>query len=170
MVYLAEAEASGRKATNGPLRVEIQQVCRVVADALRITEGAQVISRHQQRFIDGRPWSLQTTFYPMTLVLEQQATRLLEATDLPQGVVQYLAERGIKQVGYRDSIAMRPPDLNEIAFFRLPPDGRVPVFEIFRVGFTEGGDRFRLTITVYPADRNRFLINQGEVPGSVQRP
>jgi GntR family transcriptional regulator len=130
-----------------------------------VETGAQVIIRHQQRFIDGTPWSLQTTYYPMRLAVEQGARQLLEATDLPQGVVQYLAEEfGIKQVGYRDSIAVRPPDLNETTFFRLPSDGRVPVFEIFRVGFTEGGERFRLTVTVCPADRNRFLVNVGEVP------
>src|SRR5947207_2374987 len=38
------------------------------------------------------------------------------------------------------------------------------VFEIFRVGYSQDGERFRLTTTVYPADRNRFLIKVGEVP------
>jgi GntR family transcriptional regulator len=38
------------------------------------------------------------------------------------------------------------------------------VFEIFRVGFDQTGNRYRLTITVYPADRNRFRINVGQVP------
>ena len=70
------------------------------------------------------------------------------------------------QVGYRDSRAVRPPDENEITFFRLPADGRVQVFEIFRTGFAEDGSRIRLTVTVYPADRNRFLVNVGEVPGA----
>lgn len=163
-VYLAEVEAEDRQATVSDPRVEVQLANEVVADALRVEQGSQVISRHQQRFIDGTPWSLQTTYYPMRL-LEQGATQLLLAADLPRGVVQYLAEEcGIKQLGYRDSIAVRPPDPNETTFFRLPPDGRVPVFVIFRVGFTEGAQRFRLTVTVYPADRNRFLVNVGEVP------
>jgi GntR family transcriptional regulator len=38
------------------------------------------------------------------------------------------------------------------------------VFEIFRLAFDENGGRFRLTITVYPADRNRFRVIVGEVP------
>jgi len=38
------------------------------------------------------------------------------------------------------------------------------VFEIHRLGFDENGDRIRLTITVYPADRNRFRVNVGKVP------
>ena len=163
-VYLSEVAASGRRPTDDGIRVEIQQAGEVVADALRIESGSQVIIRHQRRFIDGTPWSLQTTFYPMRL-LEQGAAKLLQATDIEEGTVAYLAEKcGIKQVGYRDSIAVRTPDETETRFFRLPTDGRIAVFEIFRVGFGTDGGRIRLTVTVYPADRNRFLVNVGQVP------
>lgn len=31
----------------------------------KLTDGSTVVSRHQQRFIDGAPWSLQTSFYPI---------------------------------------------------------------------------------------------------------
>jgi len=163
-VYIAQVTAGGRVPQISEPRVEIQQASAVVAGILRIEEGAQLVSRHQQRFIDGTPWSLQTTFYPMELV-RQGATRLLEARDIRGGSVVYLAEAlGIKQVGYRDSIAVRAPNPEEISFFRLPADGRVQVFEIYRVGFDEDGGRIRLTITVYPADRNRFRINVGQIP------
>ena len=162
--YLAEAAASGRRPTDSEPKVEIQHATRSVARALRLDEGAQVVSRHQQRFIDDTPWSLQTTFYPMSLV-EQGATRLILPTDIEGGAVSYLAEEyDLKQVGYRDTIAVRPPDQDEAWFFRLPADGRVSVFEIHRVGFDENGQRIRLTITVYPADRNRFRIEVGKVP------
>jgi GntR family transcriptional regulator len=43
------------------------------------------------------------------------------------------------------------------------------VFEIYRVAFDQNGGRFRLTITVYPADRNRFVINVGKVPPHADR-
>jgi GntR family transcriptional regulator len=164
-VYVAEAEASGRHPTVGPLRVEIVQADESKADELRIATGSAVITRHQQRYIDGTPWSLQTTFYPMRLV-ERGAGKLLQATDIPEGTTAYLAaECGINQVGYRDSIAVRTPDATETAFFRLPPDGRIPVFEIHRVTFDASGNRIRLTVTVCPADRNRFKVNVGQVPG-----
>ena len=135
-----------------------------MADALRVNEGDVVVSRHQQRFIDGTAFSLQTSFYPMSLV-QRGATQLIQATDLKEGTVAYLADTlGIKQAGYRDSIQVRPPDETESSFFRLPADGRVPVFEIYRVSFDETGQRFRLTITVYPVDRNRLRIDVGAVP------
>jgi GntR family transcriptional regulator len=145
-------------------RVEMQRASGSVADALDIEEGTPVVSRHQQRFIDGTPWSLQTSFYPMTLV-EKGAIKLIQATSIEVGAVAYLAaEYGIKQVGYRDSIAVRVPNEAETAFFKLPADGRVSVFEIYRVGFDQEEKRIRLTVTVYPADRNRLLVQVGDVP------
>lgn len=164
LIYLAEVAASGRLPTSSEPRVEIQKATSVVARALRLDEGAQVVSRHQQRFLDDTPWSLQTTFYPMSLV-ERGATRLILPTNMPEGALAYLAaECGVQQVGYRDTIAVRPPDENEAWFFKLAADGRVSVFEIHRVGFDKNGYRMRLTITVYPADRNRFRVNVGKVP------
>jgi GntR family transcriptional regulator len=164
-VYVAEILKGGRIPTVSGVRVEIQLANDVVADALRVEPGMQLVSRHQQRFIDNIPWSMQTTFYPMSLVEQRGATKLLQAIDIEPGAVAYLAEKcGIKQTGYRDSIAVRTPDETEMGFFKLPADGRVPVFEIFRVGYSQDGERFRLTITVYPADRNRFLIKVGDVP------
>ncbi|MBO0810163.1 MAG: GntR family transcriptional regulator [Actinobacteria bacterium] len=163
-VYLQELAARGRTPTFTRPRVEVHQASVAVADALRIEAGAQVVSRHQQRSIDETPWSLQTSYYPMTLV-QDGAFKLLQAVDIEEGVVAYLgAQLGIKQAGYRDTIAVRAPDENETAFFRLPSDGRIGVFEIFRVGFDENGDRIRLTITVYPTDRNRFRVLVGKVP------
>lgn len=163
-VYIAEVESTGRTPTTSEPRVEVQRAIPSVADALRIAGDDQVVSRHQQRFIDGTPFSLQTSFYPMSLV-QRGATRLIEATDIPEGTVAYLADTlGIKQVGYRDSIAVRIPNESEAGFFRVPSDGRVPVLEIYRVAFDEQGDRIRLTVTVYPADRNRLVFNVGNVP------
>jgi GntR family transcriptional regulator len=73
--------------------------------------------------------------------------------------VLYLREAlGIEQVGYRDLITVRAPDPNETAFFRLPPDGRIAVFENFRTSYDQFGQPIRITVTVYPADRNQFAI------------
>jgi GntR family transcriptional regulator len=163
-VYIAEVERSHRVSKITEPRVEIQNASRVVARNLRIDEDAQVVSRHQRRLIDGTHWSLQTSFYPMGLVL-QGATKLIQATDIEGGTVAYLAEScDIHQAGYRDTIAVRAPNENEARIFKLPADGRVSVFEIFRVAFDKEGNRIRLTITVYPSDRNRLRIDVGEVP------
>jgi GntR family transcriptional regulator len=141
-------------------RVEILPAPGVVAGELQIPEGSQVVSRNQLRFVDDRPYSLQTSYYSIGLVTSRGARRLIEATDIPEGTIQYLrAEFGITQVGYRDVITVRTPNVLEADFFKLPEDGRVAVFENFRTAYDQDGEPIRLTTTIYPADRNQFVIN-----------
>jgi GntR family transcriptional regulator len=152
-------------ATSEP-QVEIQKATSVIAKQLRVAEGSQVVSRHQKRHIDDTPWSLQTSFYPMGFVL-RGADWLIDASDIKDGTVKYLAETlGLRQVAYRDWISVRAPDLTEALFFGLPQDGRVGVFEILRTAFDETGTPMRLTVTVFPTDRNQFIVNVGDVPES----
>ena len=88
------------------------------------------------------------------------ATRLLMAEDIMQGAVQYLGETiGLIQVGYRDWITARRPDENEQEFFGLAHDATV--FEIFRTGFDQNEKPMRVTVTVFPTDRNQFIVNVG---------
>jgi GntR family transcriptional regulator len=167
VAYAAEVSAKGRKAEDSIPRIEIHQADGVIAHELQLAEGSSVVSRHQQRLIDGTPYSLQTTFYPMQLV-EKGAVRLIQAENLREGAVRYLKETlGVKQVGWRDLFTVRAPDATEAAFFRLPEDGRVSVFEILETGFDEHGQPIRLTVSIYPTDRNQFAVNVGEVQAKV---
>lgn len=143
-------------------KVEIQAPSLEVSRRLRVPPNTQVISRHQLRYIDKIPWSLQTSFYPMDFIT-RGATRLLMAENIDEGTVRYLARTiDVRQVGYRDWITARGPDSNEQAFFRLAHDATV--FEIFRTAFDQTGTPLRVTVTVFPTDRNQFIINVGDVP------
>jgi GntR family transcriptional regulator len=44
------------------------------------------------------------------------------------------------------------------------------VFEIFQTGFDEQGRPIRLTVSVYPTDRNQFAVDIGRVPDLVVVP
>jgi GntR family transcriptional regulator len=161
--YLSEVSGQHRRPMASIPRVEIQVPDSEIALRLRIAPGIQVISRHQERFVDDLPWSLQTSFYPMDFVTRGNSPRLLMAEDIPDGVVRYLEETsGIKQVGYRDWITARTPDSSEQAFFRILHDSTI--FEIFRTSFDQSGTPMRVTVTVFPADRNQFIVNIGTVP------
>jgi GntR family transcriptional regulator len=163
--YISEAKARSRTASVSDPKIEIRQANGgKIALELQLEDGATVLSRHQERFIDDTPWSLQTTFYPMSLV-DNGATRLLQVKDIQAGAVVYIEETlGIKQAGWRDRIEVRAPDRNETDFFSLPDDGRIAVVEIIQTGYDQVGRPLRVTVTTYPADRNQFLVETGAVP------
>jgi GntR family transcriptional regulator len=165
LVYKSQVEGQGRT-PDDTLRVEVQRAKPFVASELELDDGAQVILRHQERRIDGAPWSLQTTYYPMDLLLKDPAAgRLLEARSIEEGAIPYLKEKlGISQVGWRDTIIARPPNSGERVFFDLSDKVQVAVFEFRRTGYAEDGKPIRLTVTVYPADRNQFEMEAGDVP------
>jgi len=161
--YLSRVSELNRKPTLSPLQVEIQEASNDMATALRIPKGAEIISRHERRFIDGTPWSMQTSYYPMEFA-DRGAERLRSARNIDEGTVKYLETTlHIRQVGYRDLITVRAPNSTEADFFKLPPDGRVPMYEITRTAYDGNGQPIRVTMTVYPADRNQFIINIGKV-------
>jgi GntR family transcriptional regulator len=161
--YLSEVSKVRRRARHGPVRVELKPAPEDIALRLRITPGDQVILRHQERFIDDTEWSLQTSFYPMEFVTSGKAPRLLMAEDIPEGAVHYLEDAmDIKQASYRDWITARAPDDNEQKFFNIAHDSMV--FEVFRSAFDQHGTAFRVTVTVFPADRNQFIVNVGNPP------
>jgi GntR family transcriptional regulator len=170
-----EVTARGRDGKFLPPRVEIQLAGKNVAQRLRMSQGANVISRHQQRFIDGQPWSLQTSYYPMS-IYERGAKLLIQASDIPEGAVRHIEEAlQLKQVGYRDRIAVRRANDNELRFFGLREDADIPMMVLLRTAYGIDGDArepfpFRFTESVFPGDRNQFVINAGEVPGRLAEP
>jgi GntR family transcriptional regulator len=160
--YLSEVSERPREATHSVPDVRIMAPEPEVANRLRLEPDAQVVCRHQRRFIDDIPWSLQTTFYPMEFI-PKGATNLLMAQDIKGGTVRYLADTlKVRQVGQRDWITARNPDKNEQEFFGLTHDATV--FVIFRTGFDQDMKPMRVTVTIFPADRNQFIVDSGDVP------
>lgn len=170
---LAEVKANGREPSSATPRVEIQPAAGNNAEWLDVETGTLILSRHQPRYIDGKPWSLQTSFYPMDLV-GKGAQRLLVAEDIPEGTVNYLHDiLGMEQIGYSDNILVRPPNEDEAKFFKLPDDGRISVVVINRTAYSgtpEAPEPFRVTVSVFPADRNQFVMNSGFVPDKPTKP
>jgi GntR family transcriptional regulator len=162
---LVEVTQQKRRLTTSPVQVEIQEANDSIAAALGLKpDNTEVISRHERRFIDGTPWSMQTSYYPVEFA-DRGAERLRSARNVDEGTVLYLKESlGISQRGYRDWIIVRAPEPTEASFFSLAPDGRVSMFEITRIAFDGNQQPMRVTVTVYPADRSQFIVNSGDVP------
>jgi GntR family transcriptional regulator len=160
--YLSRIDEQHRKATPGAMEVKVIACPPHIAARLRVPTGDQVISRHQALNIDDTPWLRQTSFYPFRLITEG-ATRLLSPEDIPEGTVSYLAEAlQLRQSGFRDWVTGRGPDDSEQDFFGLSHEAAV--FEVFRTGFDQHHTPMRVTVTVYPIDRNQLMYNFGDIP------
>jgi GntR family transcriptional regulator len=161
--YLSKVRQEHRDPTNSVPKVEVVTASAEVAALLDIPHGSQVVSRSQERYIDGVPWSKQTSFYLMDFITKG-ATKLLMAQDIEEGSVRYLADEfGIRQTGYRDWITGRLATDEEQAFFGISHNAAV--FVDSRVAFDQNNSAMRLTVTIFPVDRNQLIVNVGsDVP------
>jgi GntR family transcriptional regulator len=166
--YESEVTRRGRKRQETPARVEIHFASQ--APELQLDDGAQVVSRHQARYIDGKPYSLQTSFYPRRYVSEG-AERLDNAGGIEEGTVAYIQKTlGSNHVGRLDELFVRVASSNEIDFFDLATKTGAPVLEARRTTFDDNKRPIRLTVTVYAADRNHLVYEAGEVPAEIPAP
>jgi len=165
--YASEVFARSRRASTSPPRVEILRAAGRVASELMMPEGTMIVSRHQERFIDDTPWSLQTSYYPMTLV-ERGASLLIQAELIEPGAVAYIeGQLGLRRAGRRDRLAVRASDRRETEVFGLPDDGRVALIELTQTAHDESGTPFLASITTFPADRNEFVMTSGTAPADI---
>jgi GntR family transcriptional regulator len=159
VAYRSEVREKHREPTTSIPKVEVVTASDVVADLLVISRGTQVVSRSQVRYIDETPWSLQTSFYLMDFITKG-ATKLLMAQDIEEGSVRYLADEfGIRQTGYRDWITGRLATEEEQTLFGIGHNAAV--FIDSRVAFDQNNSPMRLTVTIFPVDRNQLIVNVG---------
>lgn len=158
--YLDTVHKGNRTPSVTSPKVELKVPPDPVRRRLGLAEGEQTVLRHQERYIDEVPWSLQTSFYPMSFITDDGATELMMAKDIQPGTVAYLAKHGHQQRGYRDWITGRSADENEQRFFGIE-HGTI-VFEIFRTAFDLDNNPMRVTVTVFPVDRNQFIVDVGD--------
>jgi len=157
--YLSRVHEEHRVPASSIPKVEVVTVSGAVAGLLNIPLGSQVVSRSQNRYIDNIPWSIQTSFYLMEFITKG-ATKLLMALDIEEGSVAYLADEiGIRQTGYRDWITGRLATEEEQAFFGIGHNAAV--FVDSRVAFDQNNTPMRLTVTIFPVDRNQLIVNVG---------
>ncbi|MFI0357719.1 GntR family transcriptional regulator [Actinomadura sp. 9N407] len=161
--WVAEAGKQDRVARTSAPQVLIEQADELQSRLLDVPEGADLILRHQRRYMTDEsdediPWSMQTSYYPFSFI-ERGAVALMKGQDILEGTMAYLAEKlEIRQARYKDVLSIRPPDETEREFFRLPTESSVWVYEHKRTAYDTEDRPCRFTVTVYPTDRNEFVI------------
>jgi GntR family transcriptional regulator len=118
-----------------------------VASLLGIGEADQVILRRSRQHVDGKPWCLVVSYYPMDIAL---GTELETARRLSASSSQVLARLDHEVVRYTDSISARMPDPIETGFFRSA--AIVPVLIVSRTAY-DRQQPVRLTRYIFRADQ-----------------
>jgi hypothetical protein len=98
--------------------------------------------------------------------LENQETgaEIAAELSLEEGAVQCFADTlRWRLKGRQDWTTVHAPDETEALTFKLPSDGRAPVFEIFRTAFDLTDVPIRVTVTVFPTDWNQSIFLTGDV-------
>jgi len=152
-MFVHTAKSQGREPEQ-EFSVETRAANEVVAGYLSVPEGVSVVVRRVERMLDGKPWSLQESFYPMDVA---RGTLVAEPRNIPHGTTRELAKHGHEQVGYQDVVVCRMPTPRESTFL----GGGEPVIEQFRTAYSTERP-IRLTVTVY-ASHTRIKYEVGDV-------
>jgi len=161
--YHTEVRQQGREpSTTFDMRVDPASVD--VAQRLDVAEGDAVVVRRIMRYVDGEPWNIQDSFYPMEI---SQECGFLVPHDIPRGTVRVMAEHGYVEVGYVDEITTRMPAPEEARVLSL--GAGTPVLVYVRTCYTK--DRpVRVTQTTFAGDRNRLVYELGQLEAVYGRP
>jgi GntR family transcriptional regulator len=161
--YPTQLTKMNRKGRADPPMVTSSTKCPPeVTPLLGIADDTEVVIRTQRRYIDDDLWSVQTSYYPRKLA-DDGASRLLAVTNIPEGTTRYLESAlGLKQDSFEDWITARPAKEEESELFDVPHNAAM--FLIYRTGFAADGTAIRVTVTLYPADRNEFRYRYGSLP------
>ncbi|WP_084728962.1 GntR family transcriptional regulator [Streptacidiphilus neutrinimicus] len=170
-VYAEEARAAGRKLTSD-FQMLIVRATTDITERLRLAPAEAVVLRRVLRYLDGEPWSVEESHYPVRLAA---ATALMDPDPVPGGDEAALAEAGHAETGCVDELCARMPNPDEARWFQAGPG--VPLLVQLRTGLTQSGP-VRVTETRYCADRNRLVYtlgsaepvaSSGRVPAQTQR-
>ncbi|TDU04333.1 GntR family transcriptional regulator [Streptomyces sp. 846.5] len=156
--YAQEADRAGRKLT-ADFQMLIVRATTDITDRLRIKAGEAVVLRRVLRHMDGEPWSIEESHYPVALAA---STALMDPDPVEGGDEVALGSAGHVEIGCVDELAARMPNPEEAQWFQAGPG--VPLLVQLRTGFTEAGP-IRVTETRYCADRNRLVYSLGRRAG-----
>ena len=160
--YFTEVRAQGREPSQ-TFETRIAPASLAVAERLALEEGEAVVVRRLTRFVDGEPWSVQSSSYPMDIA---QECGLMVPHDIPRGTIRVMAEHGYLEVGHHDEVTARMPTPDELRTLEL--GSGVPMLVYVRTAYTKQRP-IRLTETVFPSDRNRLVYELGDLDALYER-
>jgi GntR family transcriptional regulator len=131
------------------IEVSIVEPTAEVAKRLQLEAGQLVVTRRRVRYLDGEPFNINDSFFPLDLVRD---TPIMRPESIPEGANEVLAGLGYRQERAIDELYVRMPTPDEVRRLELAPG--TPVGYHVCTGYTEEGKPVRVAISVLPGDRH----------------
>ena len=154
--WFGEVQRQGQEPSQD-FSVTIDALPAEYAERLGVDADSSAAVRRCVRKVNGRPSSLQNTWYPMSLC--QQVPELLSPSDIKQGTTRLLTDRGFPQPALEDDLSAAMPTPDEARLLELQPG--TPVLRMLRTGFSPD-QVVRLSVTIFSGPINRVLYQLGD--------
>lgn len=159
--FMTEFSAEGREPRQ-TIDVAIVEPPQEVMKRLQLETGQLVAVRKRVRYLDGEPFNINDSYYPLDIVRDSE---IMRPEDIARGANEVLAELGVRQERALDELYVRMPSPEEANRLELPPG--TPVAYHVMTGYTEEGKPVRVVLNVLPGDRHVISYErQREVPGA----
>ncbi len=123
-----------------------------LASWLGIETDSPVAVRRRLRTIDGRPDNIADTYYPPAVT--NACPEIMNPTDVPQGVLTLMADKGFPQLRCEDRLRWGPATPEEASQLKLAPG--VSVLRQNRIGYGPDDLPIRVAVTVWPGDTHEL--------------
>ncbi|MCZ7417690.1 GntR family transcriptional regulator [Streptomyces sp. WMMC897] len=146
--FMTEYSAEGREPRQ-EIEVSIVEPPAEVAKRLHLEPGQLTAVRKRLRYLDGEPFNINDSYYPLELVRESE---IMRPEDIARGANEVLAELGYRQVRALDELYAKMPTPDWTRRLELVPG--TPVIYYITTGFTDAGQPVRVVQNVLPGDRH----------------
>ncbi|MCM2427550.1 GntR family transcriptional regulator [Streptomyces sp. RKAG337] len=146
--FVTEFSAEGREPRQ-EIEVAIVEPPAEVAKRLHIEPGELVAVRKRVRYLDGEPFNINDSYFPLSIVRDSE---IMRPEDIGRGANEVLAELGYRQVRALDEVYVRMPTPEQAQRLDLGPG--TPVGYHITTGHTADGKPVRVAISVLPGDRH----------------
>lgn len=150
--FTGDVAAIGREASQY-VEVTIVPAPDLVAQRLELDQGTTVVVRKRRRDIDGTPWQLADSYYPLSVA---EGTPIMQPGDVtvPGGLMK---ASGHEQARFHDEITVRLATPEEVGRLDLP--ATTPVAQHVRTGYDAAGMAVRVIVTIAPGDRHKIIYD-----------
>lgn len=143
-----ETAAQGRNGTQRIVEAGTAKAPDGVARLLGLPEESDVIVRRRIMLLDGEPFELTDTYYPLRIA---RGTPLAETRKIPGGAVALLAELGHVGARVQEDVRARMPSPDEAAALAI--EALQPVLRLTRLTLDRNDNPIQVDMMVMPGHR-----------------